>query len=143
MDIPIKLHHPSAQMPSYAHPGDAGLDLCSTGEFNLAPFERTLIPTGLSLAIPEGYAGLLLPRSGLAINKGFSLVNSPGLIDSNYRGEIKLIAINLDPNDTVDIHVGDRVAQLLILKADEVNFILCDRLDDTSRGSGGFGSSGH
>ena len=142
LQIPIKRLNSLALIPSYAHDGDAGVDLCSIEEVVLQPFGRALISTGISLAIPKGYGGFVLPRSGLAIKNGISLVNSPGLIDSNYRGEIKLIAINLDPNNSFTVQVGDRIAQLVIMRVEEIDFLEHDQLDDTQRGSGGFGSSG-
>ena len=108
----------------------------------LRPFERALIPTGLAMVIPEGYAGFVLPRSGSAIKQGLSLVNSPGLIDSGYRGEIKCIAINLDPQNDISIQVGDRVAQLVVMKVENLQLMQVDELDATQRGEGGFGSSG-
>lgn len=141
-EIPIKLARDQSEIPRYARPGDAAVDLCSTNEIVLKPFERGLIPTGVHLAIPEGYAGLVLPRSGLAIKQGLSLVNSPGLIDSNFRGEIQVIAVNLDSQDSITINIRDRIAQLLIIKVDEMRFIKQDDLEETIRGEQGFGSSG-
>ena len=129
-------------IPQNAYPGDAGYDLCATQEITLQPFERALVPTGLAIAIPQGYAGLVVPRSGLAIKQGLSLVNTPGLIDSNYRGELKVIAINLDPTTPITISVGDRIAQLVVVAVADVTFEECDSLEDTVRGTGGFGSSG-
>lgn len=140
--VPLKQLSNSGQMPGNAYSGDAGYDLCSTAEVTLEPFERMLVPTGLALQIPEGYAGFVLPRSGMAIKKGLSLVNSPGLIDSNYRGEIKAILVNLDPKNPIDIHIGDRIAQLVIMKVESVRFHQVVELDSSCRGDGGFGSSG-
>lgn len=131
-----------AEVPARMREGDAGIDLRSTEDVLLKPFQRALIPTGLRVAIPGGYAGYVLPRSGLAVKHGFSLVNSPGLIDSNYRGEIKVIGINLDPSEDFLIKAGDRIAQLVVLKTEEAVFLESDRLDDTERGESGFGSSG-
>lgn len=122
--------------------GDAGIDLRSREDIVLKPFQRALISTGLRVAIPEGYAGYVLPRSGLAIKHGFSLVNAPGLIDSNYRGEIKVIGINLDPDNEFAISVGDRIAQLVVLKTEDILLKPCTTLDETERGESGFGSSG-
>jgi dUTP pyrophosphatase len=133
---------PTLKLPSYAHNGDAGMDLCSAVEVTLAPFERALIPTGIALAIPEGYAGFVLPRSGLAARSGLSLVNSPGLIDSHYRGEVKVIAINLDPVEPIRIARGDRVAQLVIQGVARCEAIEVSALPETVRGEGGFGSTG-
>lgn len=122
--------------------GDAGIDLRSRENVVLKPFQRALISTGLRVAIPEGYAGYVLPRSGLAIKHGFSLVNAPGLIDSNYRGEIKVIGINLDPDNEFTISAGDRIAQLVVLKTEEILLRPSPTLDETERGESGFGSSG-
>lgn len=129
-------------LPSYAHEGDAGMDLRAMETVTLQPFERRLVATGLAIAIPDGYAGLVLPRSGLAIKKGLTVANTPGLIDAHYRGELKVIAINVDPNDPVTIEAGDRIAQLVIQRIPEVQLVEVDELDDTDRGEGGFGSSG-
>lgn len=124
-----------------AKPGDAGVDLRATEAVTLAPGQRTLIPTGIAVAIPEGYAGFVQPRSGMAINKGLGLLNSPGLIDSGYRGEIKVIAINLD-SQPLEIARGDRIAQLVILPVPEVQYEEVEVLPDSERGPGGFGSTG-
>ena len=140
--IPVLLRTEQCKAPRYAHPGDAGADLCAACDIELKPFERALIPTGISVAIPKGYAGFVLPRSGLAIREGLSLVNSPGLIDSNYRGEVQVIAINLDPRQSITVHKDDRIAQLVIMQVEEAAFHVCDQLDTTSRGASGFGSSG-
>ncbi len=142
LELPVKQLTDNALVPRNAYNGDAGYDLCSTIDASLEPFERMLIPTGLAFQIPDGYAGFVLPRSGMAIKKGLSLVNSPGLIDSNYRGEIKAIVINLDPKNPIEIHAGDRIAQLVIMKVESVRFNQVDELDDSCRGEGGFGSSG-
>ncbi|MCL1796879.1 MAG: dUTP diphosphatase [Eggerthellaceae bacterium] len=142
LELPVRLHAPNLKPPSHTRSGDAGLDLCAATDVVLKPFERALIPAGISMAIPKGYAGFVLPRSGLALHHGFSLVNSPGLIDSNYRGEVQVIAINLDPQETFTIRQGDRIAQLVIMRVEEPNIVLCDSLDETARGSQGFGSSG-
>lgn len=140
--IPTKKLCAEALIPHNAYVGDAGYDLCSTEEVVLQPFERTLIPTGLAIEIPFGYAGFVVPRSGLAIKQGLSIVNAPGLIDSNYRGELKVIAINLDSHEPISIHVGDRIAQLVIMKVESLEFQEVAELDDSERGTGGFGSSG-
>ena len=129
-------------MPAYAYPGDAGLDLRSSVDMELAPFQRALIPTGIAMAVPEGYAGFVLPRSGSAIKHGLSLVNAPGLIDSSYRGEIKANAINLDPENVLRIQRGDRVAQLVIMATPLVTLSAQEELEASERGAGGFGSSG-
>ncbi len=142
LSIPIERLDDSVKVPSYAHIGDSGLDLQSTIDTTLAPLERKLIPCGFALAIPEGYGGFVLPRSGLAIHHGISIVNSPGLIDSNYRGEIKVILINHDPHNEFKIERGDRIAQLVIMATPFVTLKQVASLDDTDRGSKGFGSSG-
>lgn len=129
-------------IPAYAYPGDAGMDLRSTEHVTLAPFERALVSTGLAVAIPEGYAGFVQPRSGLAIKQGVTVLNTPGLIDSHYRGELKVALINLDPNNFFEVNPGDRIAQLVIQKVENVVWNVVDSLDETERGQGGFGSSG-
>lgn len=131
-----------AVTPSRSREGDAGYDLSSLEDVVLQPFERKLIGTGIAIELPASYAALVLPRSGNAINKGLSLVNTPGLIDSNYRGELKVIAINLDPTKPIEIHKGDRIAQLITIKVENVQFNEVDSLDETNRGAAGFGSSG-
>ncbi|TXF36649.1 dUTP diphosphatase [Collinsella sp. BA40] len=140
--VPIKRLDPEAVIPSYAYAGDAGLDLRALETLVLKPFERVLIPTGLAIAIPEGYAGFVQPRSGLALKRGLSIVNTPGLIDSHYRGELKIIAINLDPVNDIQIEKGERIAQLVIQEVPVVTLTVVDELDATDRGAGGFGSSG-
>ena len=129
-------------LPTFAHAGDAGMDLRSIETVTLQPLERRLVATGLAVAIPDGYAGLVLPRSGLALKKGLTVANTPGLIDAHYRGELKVIAINVDPKNPVTIEAGDRIAQLVIQRIPEVQIVEVDELDDTDRGEGGFGSSG-
>ena len=142
IQVPIKSLDETLGLPAYAHVGDAGLDLRSSRDISLAPFERATVPCGFALAIPTGYAGFVVPRSGLAAKHGISIVNAPGLIDSNYRGEIKVILINLDSEHTFDIHRGDRIAQLVILQTPAIVLEPAAELDDTNRGTGGFGSSG-
>ncbi|MGB4442467.1 MAG: dUTP diphosphatase [Coriobacteriia bacterium] len=138
----IKRLDPDLPLPSYAHPGDAGLDLYSAEDRTLAPHQRALIGTGIAVAIPDGYAGFVQPRSGLALKRGLSLVNTPGLIDAHYRGEIKLIAINLDPSTPVTITRGEKVAQLVLQRVERAELVESDDLDETPRGTGGFGSTG-
>jgi len=140
--INIKLLDKSLPVPKYAHTGDAGLDLYSSIDCTLKPYERKLVPTGIKVAIPEGYAGFVQPKSGLAINKGLSLVNTPGLIDSGYRGEINAILINLDAKNDIQIKRGDKICQIVIQKIENVGIKITDDLDETSRGEGGFGSTG-
>jgi len=129
-------------LPAYAYEGDAGLDLYAAESVTLQPFERCLVPTGIAVAIPEGYAGFVQPRSGLAVRSGLSLVNTPGLIDSHYRGEIKVIAVNLDAQKPIEIARGDKIAQLVIQPVARVTLAEVDTLDATARGEGGFGSTG-
>lgn len=133
---------PGLPMPSYAIAGDAGLDLYSAADRVLAPGERARIPTGISVAIPEGHAGFVQPRSGAAARLGLGLVNSPGLIDSGYRGEIQVVAINLDPAEAIDIHRGDKIAQLVILAVPRAELAEVDQLPPSERGPSGFGSTG-
>lgn len=133
---------PDILLPTYAHEGDAGLDLVAAADVTLKPGERALVPTGLAVAIPEGYAGYVQPRSGLAIKQGLGLLNSPGLIDSGYRGEIKIIVINLDPSDPIHIGRGEKIAQLVVLAIPGVEIAEVDELPASSRGEGGFGSTG-
>lgn len=140
--LPIKRLDPTVELPSYAYDGDAGLDLRSNEDVTLAPFERRLVGTGLAVAIPEGYAGFVQPRSGLALREGLSMANTPGLIDAHYRGELKVCAINLDPSKSIHIERGERIAQLVIQQVPVVSLLEVDELDETDRGAGGFGSSG-
>lgn len=129
-------------LPGYAQPGDAGLDLCAAEDVELAPGERAVVPTGIAVALPEGTVGLVHPRSGLAAKHGLGLVNAPGTIDQGYRGEIKVIAINLDPRETLRLARGERIAQLVVQRVERVAVREAESLDDTERGAGGFGSTG-
>jgi dUTP pyrophosphatase len=142
MDLPFRRLREDATLPAYAKPGDAGLDLTSTLDVEVGPGERALIPTGLAVAIPEGFAGLVLPRSGLASRTGLTLANAPGLIDSGYRGEITCAVVNLDREAPVSIRRGDRVAQLLVVPVPPVDPRWTDELPESERGEGGFGSTG-
>ena len=142
MRIEIQLLDPDIEIPSYAKPGDAGLDLRSRVDMKLEPGMRALIPTGLAIAIPEGYVGLVHPRSGLAIKNGISMVNTPGTIDSGYRGEIAVILINHDREETFEIKRGDRIAQLVIQQVEIAELVAVQELPTSQRGAGGFGSSG-
>jgi len=139
--VPIKRLADDLDLPAYAYPGDAGLDLRAAQSAVLMPFERAAIPCGIALGIPRGYAGFVLPRSGLAAKHGISIVNAPGLIDSDYRGEIKVILVNLDPHEPFEISKGDRIAQLVIMPVPIVDLEETDDLSETIRGTGGFGSS--
>lgn len=140
--VPIKRLDPTVELPQYAYAGDAGLDLRASEDVTLAPFERRLISTGLAVAIPDGYAGFVQPRSGLALKQGLSMANTPGLIDAHYRGELKICAINLDPQHDIEVKRGDRIAQLVIQRVPVVELVEVEELDETDRGAGGFGSSG-
>lgn len=142
MDVSYTLLDSSLQAPAYAHPGDAGLDLRAAVAGVLQPFERALVPCGIALAIPDGYAGLVIPRSGLAAKHGVSIVNAPGLIDSGYRGEIKVTLVNLDPREPFLYEKGDRIAQLMIVAAPSITLHNISMLPESARGSEGFGSSG-
>ena len=142
IEVQIKLLDEDLPMPRYQHEGDAGLDLPSRVDYVLEPGERALIPTGIAVAIPRGYAGFVLPRSGLASRHGIALVNSPGLVDSGYRGEMAIIMINTDKREAFHIKRGDRIAQLVIQEVVEATTVRVSELDATSRGAGGFGSTG-
>ncbi len=142
IELPVLRLDKTLDMPAYAYVGDAGMDLRAAEDAVLAPFERKLVSCGIAVAIPQGYAGFVLPRSGLAAKHGISIVNAPGLIDSNYRGEIKAILVNLDPENEFAIAHGDRIAQLVIMAVPAVTTTEVDELDKTVRGAGGFGSSG-
>ncbi len=142
ISLPIKRLDPDVELPSYAYAGDAGLDLRANEDVVLKPFERRLVSTGLAIAIPEGYAGFVQPRSGLALRKGLSMANTPGLVDAHYRGELKVCAVNLDAENPIEIKKGERIAQLVIQKVPVVDLLEVDELDETDRGAGGFGSSG-
>lgn len=140
MNIPTVAAAP--HIPTYAHAGDAGADLRTTHDVTLQPGERALVGTGVRVALPEGHVGLITPRSGLAARHGLSVVNSPGIIDSGYRGEIKVSLINLDPAEPLTLLAGDRIAQLVVMPFVSAVFTQVDTLDDTSRGAGGYGSTG-
>lgn len=142
MEIEIKLLDEGMAIPEYAHAGDAGCDLRSAVDIILNPGQRAMVPTGLSVALPEGYAGFVQPRSGLAAKNGIGVVNGPGLIDSGYRGEIKVILINFDPDIMFEIKRGDKIAQFVVQKVESVVFKQVDELSETKRGDGGFGSTG-
>ena len=133
---------PGMPLPTYAQPGDAGADLRSAVDVTLAPGERAMVPTGIAIALPDGHAAFVHPRSGLAIKHGLSMVNTPGTIDAGYRGEIAVLLINHDPREPIDIKRGDRIAQLIIQKVEHAAFVEAAELPDSSRGSGGFGSTG-
>jgi dUTP pyrophosphatase len=129
-------------LPAYAHPGDAGADLLTTVDLTLAPGERAMVPTGIAIALPEGYVALVHPRSGLAARHGLSIVNTPGTIDAGYRGEIKVMLINHDPREPIELRRGDRIAQLVVQRFERASFVEAGELPDSVRGSGGYGSTG-
>jgi len=140
--LPFKRLVPDAVLPTRAHPGDAGYDLRSTIDAEVGPGERAMVPTGLAVAIPDGYAGLVLPRSGLASRQGLTLANAPGLIDAGYRGELICAVVNLDREQPVKISRGDRIAQLVLMAIPDLEAGWTDELPVSSRGEGGFGSTG-
>lgn len=133
---------PGVPVPSYAHPGDAGADLVTTTDVVLAPGERVVVGTGVAIALPPGYAGFVHPRSGLAARVGLSVVNTPGTIDSGYRGEIRICLINHDPNEPIKLSRGDRIAQLIVQRVETAEFIEVAELPDSVRGIDGYGSTG-
>jgi dUTP pyrophosphatase len=145
LDVPVLRTAPgddSAELPRYALPGDAGADLTAAEDVELAPFQRALVGTGVAVAIPEGYAGFVHPRSGLAHRLGLSMVNAPGTIDAGYRGEIKVNLINLDPTTPIALRRGDRIAQLVVQPVVRARFVPVDELPGSERGAGGHGSTG-
>lgn len=142
VDVLLRRLDPSVPVPSYAHPGDAGLDLVTTEAAELAPGERAVLPTGISLALPDGYAAFVHPRSGLAARCGVAMVNAPGTVDAGYRGEIKVIVVNLDPREAVRFAKGDRIAQLVVQQVERVRFHEVAELPGSARAAGGFGSTG-
>ncbi|MBI4729912.1 MAG: dUTP diphosphatase [Acidobacteria bacterium] len=141
-EIWVRRLDPDLPVPGPARPGDAGLDLYAAEDAVIEPGDRVSLRTGIALAIPEGKAGFVLPRSGLAARRGIAVVNSPGLIDSGYRGEVRVLLVNLDPRDPFKIHRGDRIAQLVIMAVPPAVLVETDELPDSSRGVGGFGSTG-
>ena len=142
MNLPTQRLDPALPLPAYENDGDAGADLRTAVNVTLAPGERALVPTGVALAIPEGHAGFVHPRSGLAVRHGLSVVNAPGTIDAGYRGEIQVPLINLDPTEPIVLRRGDRIAQLVVQPVTRVVFDVVDELPDSTRGAGGFGSTG-
>jgi dUTP pyrophosphatase len=143
LEVPVVRLDPDLPLPSYARAGDAGADLLAREPAELAPGGgRALVPTGIALAIPPGWAGFVQPRSGLALRHGVTCLNTPGLIDSGYRDELRVLLVNLDPVEPFHVARGDRIAQLVIQRVEHVAFSAVDALDDTERGLGGFGSTG-
>jgi dUTP pyrophosphatase len=143
IELPLRRLSAEATIPARAYAGDAGLDLASCERHVLEPGERAVVSTGLAVAIPEGYAGLVVPRSGLAARHGISIVNAPGLVDSGYRGDVKVILLNSDPRDTFVVEPGMRIAQLVVVRVPEIEPIEVEELVATERGARGHGSSGH
>jgi dUTP pyrophosphatase len=143
LDIPVQRLDPDLPLPAYARPGDAGLDLLARETVVVrAGGGRALVPTGLALAVPEGYAAFVQPRSGLALRHGVTCLNSPGLIDSGYRGEVRVLLLNTDPADDFEVVRGERVAQLVVQQVEHVAFVVADELPSSDRGEGGFGHTG-
>lgn len=142
MEVQVRRFDPEAPIPAYAHPGDAGADLTTRVDVRLGPGERSLVPTGIGIALPEGYVGLVHPRSGLAARHGVSVVNAPGTVDAGYRGEIQVVLVNLDPRRPVHLSRGDRIAQLVVQQVEAARFRAVTELPDSARGVGGHGSTG-
>jgi len=139
VDVLIK----SETVPVYAHPGDAGADLVSTRDLVLAPGERSLVPTGVSIALPDGYVAFVVPRSGLATRHGITIVNSPGTVDAGYRGELQVTLLNTDKDKPYSIAAGDRIAQLIVMPVSRARFVPVETLPGSERGTDGFGSTGY
>ncbi|HET7901006.1 MAG TPA: dUTP diphosphatase [Candidatus Nanopelagicales bacterium] len=142
VDVLVRRLDPDVPLPTYAHPGDAGLDLVTTVDVVIEPGERALVPTGIAIALPEGYAAFVHPRSGLALKHGVSIVNAPGTVDAAYRGELAVTLINLDRREPVSFRRGDRIAQLVVQRVEHAVLHEVETLPGSDRGEGGFGSSG-
>jgi len=142
VDVLVVRLDPGLPMPSYALPGDAGFDVCTTIDIALAPGERAVVPTGIALALPEGYAAFVHPRSGLAARHGLTIVNAPGTIDAGYRGEVRICLLNTDPHESVELARGDRIAQIVIQPVARAILHEAERLPGSHRGEGGYGSTG-
>jgi dUTP pyrophosphatase len=142
LEVTVTRLDPGVPLPSYAHPGDAGADLVTTVDLEIAPGQRVLAPTGLAIALPDGLAAFVHPRSGLALRLGLSIVNTPGTIDAGYRGEIKVLLVNHDPTGTISLSRGDRIAQLVVQRVEHVSFVETSTLPASVRGAGGYGSTG-
>ena len=142
MEVQVRRLDAGVPLPAYAHPGDAGADLATTVDVRLEPGERALVPTGIGIALPEGFVALVHPRSGLAARCGVSIVNAPGTVDAGYRGEVKVMLINHDPREAVVLQRGDRIAQLVVQQVERARFVEVDELPDSARGAGGHGSTG-
>jgi dUTP pyrophosphatase len=142
VEILVRRVDPELPLPSYAQPGDAGADVVSAVDVDLAPGERAVVPTGIALALPSGYAAFVHPRSGLAARHGVTLVNAPGTIDAGYRGEVRVVLLNTDPREAIHVRRGDRIAQLVVQRVEQAVFSQVDELPESPRGEGGFGSTG-
>jgi dUTP diphosphatase len=142
VEVLIRRIDATVAVPAYAHPGDAGADLVTTVDVRLEPGRRAMVPTGVSIALPHGYVALVHPRSGLAAASGLSIVNAPGTVDAGFRGEIKVLLVNLDPAEAVTLRRGDRIAQLVIQRVEQARFVEVDTLPGSGRGDGGYGSTG-
>ena len=140
--ISVQQLDPDLPLPSYAHPGDAGADLYAAEDAEIGPGERRLVRTGVAIQLPEGYVGLVHPRSGLAVNKGLTVLNAPGTVDSGYRGEILINLINHDPRNIAKVLRGERIAQLVVQRVERAHFHGVEKLSDSTRGAGGHGSTG-
>jgi len=141
-EVLVRRLDPGVPLPSYAHPGDAGADVVTTVDVTIAPGERAIVPTGLAIALPEGYAAFVHPRSGLAAKHGLTIVNAPGTVDAGYRGEILVVLHNSDPREPVALRRGDRIAQLVIQRVERASFRETSELPGSERGDGGHGSTG-
>jgi dUTP pyrophosphatase len=142
LPVPVVRLDPDLPLPAYAHPGDAGADLVTAVDVTLRPGERAVVPTGVAMAVPEGYVALVHPRSGLAARHGLSILNTPGTIDAGYRGEVKVLLVNLDPAEPIELRRGDRIAQLVFQRVEQAAFTEVAVLRDSVRGDGGYGSTG-
>lgn len=143
LEVPLRQLDDGLPLPGYARVGDAGADLLARHPARLEPGGgRALVPTGVAVALPEGYAGLVLPRSGLAARHGVTCLNTPGLVDAGYRGELQVLLVNTDPSDAYEVRRGDRIAQLVVVAVEQAAFALVDRLTESERGAGGFGHTG-
>jgi dUTP pyrophosphatase len=141
-ELPVRRLHPDLPLPGYAHPGDAGADLCAAEEVVLPPGGRATVGTGLAVAVPDGHAAFVHPRSGLAARHGITVVNAPGTVDAGYRGEVRVVLLNTDRHEPFTVHRGDRIAQLVVQPVTAVRFVDVEELPPTPRGEGGFGSTG-
>ena len=142
LEVLLLMLDPDLPAPAYAHPGDAGADLVTRIDVVVPPQGRVTVPTGVAIALPDGYAAFVHPRSGLARKHGLTIVNAPGTVDAGYRGEIQITLLNTDPVEALELHRGDRIAQLVVQKVERARFVQAERLPGSQRGEGGFGSSG-